>query len=50
MMNSHNLKSNCMSPQEKQQAIRELKGSYTSVDIILKVEEIRNRACKSKLS
>jgi hypothetical protein len=36
-----------MSAHEKQQAINELKEGYTSVDIMLKVEEIRNRACNN---
>jgi hypothetical protein len=38
-----------MSTHEKQQAMNELssEGVYSSADVMLRVEEIRNRACNS---
>lgn len=58
-MNSNDLKSNCMSRHEKAQAHRELRLEgrsntsyanglyYSSADVILRVKEIRNRACNN---
>ena len=45
-MNSSNLKGNCRSKEEDKQARHELRaeGNFSSVAILLKVEEIRNRA------